>query len=527
MGRFPAHAALGPWYPLGMRTVCWTRVALGCGLLAMACVLPVPEAVAQEGVGDVRQERTNGATDNPAAFDDLSKGIGIGDWFFRPSVQLRLRGSFEQNPLDLGGDRPTSTAVLADGYQVSGPPIAGRVDPVKHAWGLSSRARFGLAVEYHQVTGVIELQDARLWGHHPSSPQGLGQFDAHQAYIDIKSDPDRPLFQARLGRQRVHWGSGRLLGDNEWQPRGGAIDAVRMWSRRGGLEVQLLGAMLSPPAALAGRTTVDAPAVSSSADTESSDPDGPGAQLVGLHSRWRPLDAIGIEVTALGRLARSPLPSDLTPSDVAVFDVRLSGEQRGFFYAAEGAYQIGRVASFGENRSVSAYAAAVDLAWQSSLPLSLRLDLTAAYASGDDSGGQGESLTRFDPILPEKHAQPGQMDLLAWSNSLQGSFAASIRPMESLMLKARYVYAGLAETTDRWTTGGMVPIGASADNTDRTLAHEVDIIGRYQPWEALSFFGSYSLAVLGGGGQAIVEASGRGAPDLMHTVFLQSQLSVP
>ena len=58
---------------------------------------------------------------------------------------------------------------------------------------------------------------------------GLGAFEA---YIDARSDSDEstgegPVFEARIGRQTVSWGEGRLLGARDWWQSGLALDAVR------------------------------------------------------------------------------------------------------------------------------------------------------------------------------------------------------------------------------------------------------------------------------------------------------------
>jgi len=508
----------------------WGLVALSSVAMASPAAAETPdtEGRAADSSLDADYAPTDAAA-VAAQVADLSKGIGIGDWFFRPSIALRMRGNFTRRGLDVGGDVYTSTAVLGDGFRDAVPPVAVRQPAVDAVWGLASRARFGLSAEYHQVTGVIVLQDARLFGHETGATGPIGELSAHQAYLDIKSDPDQPLFQIRAGRQRVRWGSGRLVGDNEWQARGGAIDALRVWSRRGGLEVQLLGAVLAVPGALSPEHATHAHQEATNAETgEAVNSEGSGAQLLGAHGLIQPKKWLGIQLTGLARIARPPLPAHLTPSDVAVFDLRLHGNFRDFDYAAEVAYQTGRVASYGQNRHLSSFATAMDVAWQSKrLPASLRIEGQFAYASGDDSGGSGETLPRFDPILPEIHGQPGQMDLMAWSNSLQASLGVTATPRESIHVGLHYVYAGLAEPGDRWTMASLIPVGAAPDNTAHTIANELDLTAWYRPWEALSFGASYSLAFLGDGGRAVMEAAGRGQPTRLHAAYVQAQLVAP
>ncbi len=506
------------------------------GLVAVSSLAMAPSAAADPSGPEARADGSSldadyaprDATAIAAQVEDLSKGIGIGDWFFRPSIALRMRGNFRRRGLDVGGDVYTSTAVLGDGFRDAVPPVAVRQPAVDAVWGLASRARFGLSAEYHQVTGVIVLQDARLFGHETGATGPIGEFSAHQVYLDIKSDPDRPLFQIRAGRQRVQWGSGRLVGDNEWQARGGAIDGLRLWSRRGGLEVQLLGAVLAVPGALSPEYATHAHQAATNAETgEVVNREGSGAQLLGAHGIMQPTKWLGIELTGLARMARPPLPVHLTPSDAAVFDLRLHGSFRDFDYAAEIAYQTGRVASHGQTRDLSSLATAMDVAWQSKLPASLRFEGSGAYGSGDDSGGTGDTLTRFDPILPEIHGQMGQMDLMAWSNSIQASLGVTAVPREGIHVGLHYVYAGLAEPADRWTMASLIPVGVAPDNTAHTIANELDLTAWYRPWQALSFGASYSLAFLGEGGRAVMDAAGRGQPTRLHAAYVQAQLVAP
>ena len=114
----------------------------------------------------------------------------------------------------------------------------------------------------------------------------------------------------------------------------------------------------------------------------------------------------GIELTALARVARDPLPPELVRGDTFVFDGRFYGDWRGVSYGVEGAYELGRVAGFGVNRDISAFAVAGAVAWQTALPGDFRFAARGAYASGDDSNGQDpEKITRFDPIAPDVREQ--------------------------------------------------------------------------------------------------------------------------
>jgi hypothetical protein len=224
---------------------------------------------------------------------------------------------------------------------------------------------------------------------------------------------------------------------------------------------------------------------------------------------------------------RTPLSATLTPSDTYLVDARAAGEHRGFEYAAEGAYEFGRIASFGLNRKLSAFAAAARVAMRTSLPWQLRFGLSGAYASGDDSGGASNTVRRFDPIVPEVHAAPGAMDLYGWSNSIQVGAEVSARPRDRVEVGLRYVFAGLAEPSDRWSTAAMIPIGVAPDNASMMLGNELNMHLSYQPWDSLGFGAAYGLFLLGDGGRAILSAAGRGQNDALHFAHLQAELKVP
>lgn len=479
------------------------------------------------------------ALSTPAAaqMEPLDEELSVGEWTFYPSLELRLRGEYRRDPVDVGGDVYERWAIQYDGLDDSavGRPVPGviRRDPaVRDQYLLSERARLGMKVAWNVVTANLVLQDARVFGALPGAPAGIdsggeGTFAPYQAYLDVRSDMEDPWLWVRVGRQRVRWGDGRLIGDDDWGPRAAPFDAARMHFSFGDVDLELMGAMLAFPGAIPPRLGSAELQQAVDGDGEPVNAQGTGAQLYGLMAQYQLFPLLGFEVTGLARIAREPIPARLTRGDTYTIDGRIFGDHRGVSYAVEGAYQLGRVAGFGVNRDLSAFALAGRVSWLTALPWSFEFGARGAYASGDDSGGQGTELTRFDPILPTTHEHHGMMDLYGWSNLIEAGGDVSARPHEMVLTSIGYTFVGLAEPGDRWSTANLVPVGAAPDNESRILGHEVDAMVEVRPWDPLGFGAGYGLMILGDGGKAILDAAGRGGGDLLHYGYLQAELKVP
>jgi hypothetical protein len=159
------------------------------------------------------------------------------------------------------------------------------------------------------------------------------------------------------------------------------------------------------------------------------------------------------------------------------------------------------------------------------LPAHLTFGIQGAYASGDDPSL--DTLTRFDPIVPEEHKNHGRMGLYAWSNLIEAGADISARPVEKLRLEAAYRFVGIASPKGRWTSAALIPIGASATNESHVLGHEADLSAQLIPWPAITFQTGYGLFVTGEGAKNILQAVGRGRPAAQHFAYLQAKVHAP
>ncbi|HVK67921.1 MAG TPA: hypothetical protein VM694_25850, partial [Polyangium sp.] len=279
----------------------------------------------------------------------LPESIPVGSFTFRPSFELRVRGEFRTDPFDIGGANFTRGAVLEDAYGTNLPP---RFDGLNYMtpiytsqWAATSRARLGLAVDRGPVTAAIVLQDARPiagsmgYGVLQSNQLGAG-LGLFEAYLDVHRKNRRQWF--RLGRQRVVWGDGRLVGESDFTQRPRSLDAARLGLSWKDVDVEVLAALIgtSPLGGLGGLGGAAA-GTGSAGNTDSTVPTTirpqTGSQLYGAHAVFRIFPLLAVDVTALARIVRPPVAIDLTPSDTYVIDARLSGDYRGVRYAVEGA----------------------------------------------------------------------------------------------------------------------------------------------------------------------------------------------
>jgi hypothetical protein len=252
-----------------------------------------------------------------------------------------------------------------------------------------------------------------------------------------------------------------------------------------------------------------------------------GAQLYGLKIGGHFLPLLQAELTGLARIARPGAGPSLWPSDTFVIDGHIFGDHRGFTYSVEGAYQLGQVASYGENRPIEAFAAAGRFEWETALPWHLTFGAQGAYASGDKgTGTPDEPMTRFDPILPDQTKNHSKMSLYAWSNLIEAGGDLTLRPMEETSISAGYRFAGLADPKGRWISGALTTIGADPNNDSMVLGHEIDATLRVTPWDPITFQAGYGLFLLGDGGKNILAASGRDA-EMQHWGYLQATVKAP
>jgi hypothetical protein len=437
-------------------------------------------------------------------------GIAVGDFWFRPRVEVRLRAEYDHHPVTTSGDVPVLGTELDLPFEL------------QHQWVVHERARVGLGVERGPLTAAVVVQDGHVAGF-PSAVgttgiAGTPTTSFHVAYIEAHSPELYPSF-LRVGRQEVVLGEGRLVGVSDWLLFPRSLDSARArWvSRR--FEVEVLAALLAPAASLPPEQSAQAP--------PSSRMDGAtGAQMYVLDASLHLDPLFHAEILGLGRIARTPLPASLTPSDTLLVDARLFGDRAGLGYSIEMAYEVGRLAVVGGNRPIRAWATAGHLDWQTSWLLRPKVALSGSYASGGN-GMPWEETHRFDPILPDARAGLGQMGIYAWTNVLDAAVTGSLAPLENVTLALGLRHVRLADPHDAWFAASLLPVGQNPRNESSFLGHEIDASVSYAPFEALIVSAGYGAFITGQGARAVLSGRSDVGPRVLSAAFAQASVIAP
>jgi hypothetical protein len=440
-------------------------------------------------------------------------GIAVGEFWFRPRVELRVRGEYFHHPVETSG---ADAAILGSSLAT---PVG-----MDHQWVVHERARVGLEVERGALSGTIVIQDARLAGFPSTLAIGsngtVPSTRFHAAYLEARSTELHPSF-VRVGRQEVAWGEGRLLGTSDWMLVPRSLDAVRARFVVRQFDFEALGVLLTPPGSVPPEY-VEQATVTNTAGGSS----GTGVQLYGASTRFHADPLLHFEAAGIARIARIPLPTTLNPSDTYVIDGRVYGDRTGWSYAAEFAYELGRLAIVDQRSSIAAWGATAHVDRQTTLPFRPKFTLSGSYATGDNGSKPG-TIRTFDPILPDARAGLGQMGLYCWSNILDAAFTVTATPTDEVRITLGYRYLALAEPGGTWFSAALAPVGQNVNNTASFLGHEIDAAISVSPIESLTIRGGYGGLVTGKGARAILAGSTDAGPSLLSSAFLQVEMQAP
>jgi hypothetical protein len=432
--------------------------------------------------------------------------IALGDWQLAPTLQLRTRGEYRHDPVEMGGR-----------------DLAGNDNPrIRNAYLVFERTRIGLGAERGALRAQATLQDAHAWGDTP-----FGQLGVYQAWVEARTASAHPSW-IRVGRQPITWGDGRLLGNADWNPIARSLDAVRAHVGAGPFDFEALSSLLelSQP--------------SSPAFGDRFGPEVTGTQLYGAMASWAVDPLLKLELVELLRVARagvgaSRFGSASASGETFTTALRVAGEGRGWKYAVEGAYQHGTASALapgGLDRSAYAIAGRVGRTFDT-IVLSPTLTALGSYASGDDGGS---TYKQFDPILPDVHLHHGAMDLFSWSNLMDAGGRLGLVPWTDTQLGFEYRYARLANGRGEWLNAYLAPVARPNANAETALGHELDVVFAWQPWVPLDLRVGWSTLLLGDGARTAAAAQARGfdkgngtyAPArFSHLAYLQATLAVP
>ena len=331
---------------------------------------------------------------------------------------------------------------------------------------LLSRFRFDLTWQpTDRVTGVVELQDARIHGEQAISETRTpnifaDRLDFHQAYLDVQSPASGPVpITVRIGRQKLVYGSQRMVSPLEWVNTARVFDGARIGVGAGtGRKLDAFATRLVPVAP----TALNDHAPTGSRMFNS--------QLHGVYYSDTALVA-GATVEGYWLLRRAARLDDA----VHTIGTRVDTRYGPWSIDGELAAQTGTYGGQ-DHRAALLH---VGGSYTTGLPGRLKLGTAFNLGSGDDDPTDGVHGT-FDQLYPLGHAYYGYMDLFALQNlrNTEVTVEAAL-PRRTTLRVGLQDFALLSPGADAWyNVGGAVVHHAGDAAISSHVGNELDITVR-------------------------------------------------
>lgn len=331
---------------------------------------------------------------------------------------------------------------------------------------LLSRFRFDLAWEPNDwIAGIVELQDARIHGEQAISETRTpnifaDRLDFHQAYLDVRSPASGPVpITVRIGRQKLVYGSQRMVSPLEWVNTARVFDGARIGVGAGaGRKLDAFATRLVPvaPAAFNDHAPTGNRMFNS--------------QLHGVYYSDTALVA-GATVEGYWLLRRAARLDDA----VHTIGTRVDTRYGPWAFDGELAAQSGSHGGL-DHRAALLH---VGGSYTTGLPGRLKLGTAFNLGSGDDDPTDGVHRT-FDQLYPLGHAYYGYMDLFALQNLRNTEVAVEAAlPRGTTLRVALQDFALFSPGADAWyNVAGAVVHHAGDAAISSHVGNELDITVR-------------------------------------------------
>jgi hypothetical protein len=323
---------------------------------------------------------------------------------------------------------------------------------------LLQRLRLRMEVRPSQwMAFQFEGQDSRVWGYkaQPVPASILNAMDLRQAYLDLGKEGT--VLSARVGRQSLVFGEGRLVADPAWSNTGRTFDAVRMTFTKGRFKADAFAASVVKQ---------------KNADF---DRRTDGDNFHGVYAvvrEWTPGSTF--EPYAFWRLNRG-LKSEF--GRTGKLDTKTAGFRWYGRLPARWEYNMEMAGQAG------AWSADTMGAWAGHWGLGRTLNnskwkpkATAEYryASGDQDPKDGRHGA-FDQLYPSAHDKFGLADQLMWSNLKHYRAAYEMTLTKTVTFKSGYNSFFLAEKRDALYAPGGKAVARSVNGTAGShIGEEID-----------------------------------------------------
>lgn len=423
-----------PAVALGLAVALAVPAAAQSGSAGAIATAPVPTSARADSEAPPAPGPTPApiVTDAPSDWREILPGLTVGS-------QLRLRSESRRNA---------------------------RFDPARRGNDedyLLSRFRVGLTWDpSERVTGFVELQDARMLGEEAISDTRTpnlfaDRLDIHQAYLDVGLPGSAAVpVSLRIGRQKLVYGSQRMVSPLEWVNTARVFDGARIAVEPGpGRTLDAFATRLVPvsPTGLNDHRPTASRMFNS--------------QLHGVYYADASLIAGG-RLEGYWLLRREARLDDA----VHTLGARIDAAYGAWAFDGEFARQTGRHGGLPHEAAL----VHVGGSFTAELPGRPKLGAAFNYGSGDDDPTDGVHGT-FDQLYPLGHAYYGYLDLFALQNLRNTEVTVEIGLAGNARLRVGvqdFVLA--APVSDAWyNVGGAVVHQAAGERHSAHAGNEIDV----------------------------------------------------
>jgi hypothetical protein len=315
-----------------------------------------------------------------------------------------------------------------------------------------------------------QVQDSRV-GAYPISPAPSSMYnpaDLRQGYVEIGTEGVKSI-RARVGRQEITFGGGRLIGASDWGNCSRSFDAARFTYTQRGIKADFFegSAVL--------------------VDSSRFDRHRPGDHLWGSYFVFdKPISKSSVEPYYLLRrqLQVAGEHGEIGNATVSTAGIRWSGRlPLRADYVVEWARQFGIYA----RDRVSAMAGTYMLGWtvneSSSKP---RFSIELNHASGDSASKDGRRQT-FDQLFASLHSVYGLADQVGWRNMRDLRSGFEFFATRKMKIRADWNDFYLATVQDGLYNSSGTRTVLNRRATSNHVGMEADLQGLYQLSGSTSF----------------------------------------
>ncbi|MBS1835933.1 MAG: alginate export family protein [Acidobacteria bacterium] len=325
---------------------------------------------------------------------------------------------------------------------------------------LYQRYRLGVGIKpFSWLSFYAEGQDSRAFGLTPTSGADRDTFDLRQAYV-VVGRPDH-WWDLKVGRQRLLFGSERVMGATEWGNVPRVYDAARLAIHKGKNRVDMFAS---------------SPVVS---DQDNWDHHQQGNNLYGAYGSigsW--VKNARVEPYFLFRTSPgfAGEPGQRGTIHGSTYGLRFAGGiAKPWSYETEAIGQTGTIGT--AQLRASAYLAQLNYKF-TQVKWTPTLATEYNYASGDNKRGDN-MVNTFDQLYPTNHLIYGVVDQQGRRNAENVRGGLKLQPRKWLAVRAEQRWLWLASRNDAlYLFNGAVSVPAVAGGAKyRDVGHEFDLIG--------------------------------------------------